>query len=55
MTERRRILLIFALMLNTFPHFYARFWNVPLILALSLSCALPQHHRTRPTRSAAHA
>ena len=49
------ILLIFALMLNTFPHFYARFWNVPLILALSLSCALPQHHRARPTRSAAHA
>ena len=49
------ILLIFALMLNTFPHFYARFWNVPLILALSLSCALPQRHAPRPTRSAAHA
>lgn len=49
------VLLIFALMLNTFPHFYGRFWNVPLILALSLSCALPQHRRTRPTRSAAHA
>lgn len=33
------ILLIYALVLNTFPHFYARFWNVPLILALALSCA----------------
>ena len=49
------ILLIFALMLNTFPHFYARFWNVPLILALSLSCALPQARAPRPSRSAAHA
>lgn len=33
------ILLIYALVLSTFPHFYARFWNVPLILALSVSCA----------------
>ena len=49
------ILLIFALMLNTFPHFYARFWNVPLILALSLSCALPQARAPRPSRSAVHA
>lgn len=46
------ILLIFALMLNTFPHFYARFWNVPLILALSLSCALPPVRAPRPSRSA---
>jgi len=49
------VLLIFALMLNTFPHFYARFWNVPLILAFSLSCALPQPQARFPSRSAAHA
>lgn len=33
------IVVIFAAMLNTFPHFYARFWNVPLILALGLAAA----------------
>lgn len=33
------ILVIYALMLNTFPHFYARFWNVPLILGLALTVA----------------
>lgn len=49
------VLMIFALMLNTFPHFYARFWNVPLILAFSLSCALPQRRAGLPIRSAAHA
>lgn len=48
-------LLIFALMLNTFPHFYARFWNVPLILAFSLSCALPHRRAQLQIRSAAHA
>lgn len=49
------VLMIFALMLNTFPHFYARFWNVPLILSFSLSCALPQRRAGLPIRSAAHA
>lgn len=53
------MLLIFAVMLNTFPHFYARFWNVPLILALALSGALPQRRPRRRAprahRSEAHA
>lgn len=35
------ILVIYALMLNTFPHFYARFWNVPLILVFALAASLP--------------
>lgn len=42
------VMLIFALMLNTFPHFYARFWNVPLILAFALAASLP---RTVPRRN----
>lgn len=46
------ILLIYALVLNSFPHFYARFWNVPLILALSLSCAPGRAGAFRPLRSA---
>ncbi len=33
------IVLIFATMLMMVPHFYARFWNVPLVLALSLSAS----------------
>lgn len=33
------LLLIFALMLNMFPTFYARFWNVPVILAIALSAS----------------
>jgi hypothetical protein len=33
------IVLIYAAMLNTFAHFYARFWSVPLILALALPAA----------------
>lgn len=39
------ILLIFALMLNTFPHFYARFWTVPLILVFALTASLPAPYR----------
>ena len=27
----------FAVLLNAFAHFYARFWHVPLVLAMSLS------------------
>lgn len=49
------ILMIFALMMNTIPHFYARFWNVPLILAFSLSYALPQPPVRFLSRSAVHA
>lgn len=33
------VLMIYAMMLNTFPHFYARFWNVPLILVYALGAA----------------
>lgn len=33
------VLLIYALMLNTFPHFYGRFWNVPLILLMTLGAS----------------
>ncbi|SDK91799.1 hypothetical protein [Aliiruegeria lutimaris] len=33
------VLLIFALMLYMFPTFYARFWNVPVILAIALSAS----------------
>ncbi|SMX47304.1 O-antigen ligase family protein [Actibacterium lipolyticum] len=33
------IVVLFALMLNAFAHFYARFWNVPWVLALALSVA----------------
>lgn len=29
--------ILFALLLNAFAHFYARFWHVPLALAMSLS------------------
>ncbi len=31
------IVVFFALLLNAFAHFYARFWHVPLALAMSLS------------------
>jgi len=31
------MVILFALLLNAFAHFYARFWHVPLTLALSLS------------------
>lgn len=41
------VLMIYALMLNTFPHFYARFWNVPLILAFALSAALAEQRARR--------
>lgn len=45
------IVVIFAAMLNTFPHFYARFWNVPLILGLGLAAAcLAPGARPRPAR-----
>ncbi|MCZ0960631.1 O-antigen ligase family protein [Paracoccus benzoatiresistens] len=33
------VLLIYFMMLNTFPHFYGRFWNVPLILLMTLGAA----------------
>ncbi|RMA41548.1 O-antigen ligase family protein [Rhodophyticola porphyridii] len=33
------IILIYAAMLNFFAHFYARFWGVPLVLALALAAA----------------
>lgn len=31
------IFILFALMLNAFAHFYARFWHIPLALAMSIS------------------
>jgi hypothetical protein len=33
------VVVSFATLLNTFPHFYARFWTVPLVIALALSAA----------------
>ncbi len=33
------VTLIYAVMLNTFAHFYARFWIVPLALALALAAS----------------
>jgi hypothetical protein len=33
------LILIFAAMLNTFAHFYGRFWNVPPILAMALAAS----------------
>ena len=33
------IILIYAAMLSSFAHFYARFWSVPLVLALALAAA----------------
>lgn len=33
------IILIYAAMLSSFAHFYARFWNVPLVLTLALAAA----------------
>ena len=41
------ILLIYAAMLNTFPHFYARFWNVPLILVFGLTAGPLPGRRAR--------
>ena len=42
------ITLIYAFTLNTFTHFYARFWAVPLILALALAAAsLDKRQRRR--------
>ena len=33
------VMLLFALAMNGFAHFYARFWAVPFLLALALSLA----------------
>ncbi|MEM5545016.1 hypothetical protein WNY61_20015 [Sulfitobacter sp. AS92] len=38
------VCLIYAVMLSSFTHFYARFWNVPLVLALALAAA---SHKTK--------
>ena len=50
------VLFIVALQLNMFPTFYARFWNVPLILTMALSASrLPRFDPTwqvRPNASA---
>lgn len=43
------IVFIFATMLMMVPHFYARFWNVPLILALSLAASGIQTRRIELT------
>ncbi len=40
------ILMVYSVMLNMFPAFYPRFWNVPLILALSLSASCMAEFRT---------
>lgn len=42
------IIVIFAFMLNTFAHFYARFLNVPVILALGLASACRAADFRRP-------
>ncbi|SPJ25217.1 O-antigen ligase family protein [Palleronia abyssalis] len=42
------ITLIYAASLNTFAHFYARFWSVPLILALGLAAARIDQKNRRP-------
>lgn len=39
------VLMIYAAMLNTFPHFYARFWNIPLILVYARGAACLQAPR----------
>lgn len=43
-------LLVFFFVFNMFPSFYARFWNVPLILALSLSVSLLPSASTKAAR-----
>ncbi|WP_298569801.1 O-antigen ligase family protein [uncultured Aliiroseovarius sp.] len=44
------VLLIYAVAFNMFPTFYARFWNVPWILLLSLTASLltPLRHKDQP-------
>ncbi|MBV1925851.1 MAG: O-antigen ligase family protein [Rhodobacteraceae bacterium] len=50
------VLFVVALQLNMFPTFYARFWNVPLILTMALSASrLPRFDpawQVRPNASA---
>jgi O-antigen ligase len=41
------MVILFALLLNAFAHFYARFWHVPLAIAISLSVPRVAYPRYR--------
>lgn len=47
------LFLLFGLLLNAFAHFYARFWHVPLSLALGLSLAQLHVKGSHSVRTAA--